>query len=113
MNAPAQAKEFLDSKRENLYRDSIAACIELGGIVHLEPGCVIMGYPCEDKPEVLHLAFACGEVEYIYKALTGLAGWKRIRWERQWKGGYAARERDIEEFGRHLKMARRRPWKAG
>lgn len=95
-------REFLERMREGAFAETLAFCLERGGVVHFSPDCLLMGVPCEDAPEVLHVVFQHSHLPALRRVLLSLP-YERVRWRRDWGHGesYGVRERAIADFCRH------------
>lgn len=103
MNHYIAGREFLEGKREGLFRDMVAFCLEHGGVVHFSPDCLLFGVPCGDAPHTLYVLFQHSHLPALRRVLGALP-YERVRWRREWKGGerYGTRERAVADFRRHL-----------
>lgn len=97
-----EGREFLEGMREGAFAETLAYCLERDGVVHFSPECMLMGVPCEDAPEVLHVVFQHSYLPALRRVLLALP-YGRVRWRRDWGHGkeYGERERAIADFCRH------------
>ena len=102
MNHYVAGREFLEGKREGLFRDMVAYCLEREGVVHFSPACLLFGVPCEDDERTLYVVFMHSNLGSLRQLLCSLP-FERVRWRREWHGGdtYGTRERAIADFCRH------------
>lgn len=102
MNHYVAGREFLEGKREGLFRDMVAYCLEREGVVHFSPDCLLFGVPCEDDERTLYVVFQHSNLGSLRQLLCSLP-FERVRWRREWHGGdaYGTRERAIADFCRH------------
>lgn len=102
MNHYVAGREFLEEKRDGLFRDMVAYCLEREGVVHFSPDCLLFGVPCEDDARTLYVVFQHSHLPALRRVLCALP-FERVRWRREWKGGehYGTHERAIADFLRH------------
>ena len=97
-----EGRAFLEGKRAGLFGESVAFCLEHGGVVHFSPDCLLLGIPCGDAPETLFVVFQHSHLPALRRVLLSLP-FKRVRWMREWghSAEYGVRERAISDFCRH------------
>ncbi|MBQ7022979.1 MAG: hypothetical protein IJN29_05320 [Akkermansia sp.] len=102
INHCVTGREFLEGQREGAFAETLAYCLERGGVVHFSRDCLLMGVPCEDAPEVLHVVYQHSHLPALRRVLLALP-YERVRWRRDWGHGerYGVRERAIADFCRH------------
>ncbi len=93
-------RAFLEGLREGAFAETLAYCLERGGVVHLCPDCMLLAVPCEDAPQTLHVLFQHSHLPALRRVLCALP-FERVRWRRDYKNGYAERERSISDFCKH------------
>ena len=102
INHYVAGREFLEQMREGAFAEGLAYCLEHEGVVHFSPDCLLMGVPCADAPETLHVIFQHSHLPALRRVLLSLP-FKRVRWQRDWGHSkkYGTRERAIADFCRH------------
>lgn len=100
MSKVQEAMDYLEARQAGSFAGLIEYALESGGVVHCAPECFLCGVPCEDAPGVLHVLFQCSYLPALRRVLCALP-YERVRWRRDFKGGYAERERAISDFCRH------------
>lgn len=104
-NRAVTGREFLESMEEGLYARRVHEVMQADGVIHLAPDCMFLGVPCYDDPKTIYCVFACAHLPSLFRMLCGLRGYERIRWVRGFKGSLMVRERNIQEYARHLGLA--------
>lgn len=102
INHCIEGRAFLERLREGAFAETLAYCLERGGVAHFAPDCLLLGAPCEDAPGTLEVVFMHAGLPALRRVLLALP-YGRVRWRRDFKGGagYGTRERDVADFCRH------------
>ena len=101
MNKVSEARAFLEAQAEGAFARVIELALAGGGIVHAAPDCFLAGVPREDDARCLHVIFQCSHLPALRRVLLSMPQYERVRWRRDFKNGYATRERTIADFCRH------------
>ena len=102
INHYVAGRDYLEGLRAGAFAETLAFCLERGGVVQFSADCMLMGVPCEDAPEVLHVVFQHSYLPALRRVLLALP-FERVRWRRDFGhgDGYGVRERAIADFCRH------------
>lgn len=102
MDHVSAAREHLEGMQEGAFAGMIDEVLARGGVLHAEPECFLLAYRVENEPEVLHVAYAHGEMLAIKRVLGGL-GCAVVEWARAYTGraNYGVRRRPLADLWRH------------
>jgi len=102
VNHCIEGRVFLERMRVGAFAETVAFCLERGGVVHFSPDCLLLGVPCEDAPGTLLVVFQHSHLPALRRVLLALP-FGRVRWRRDWGHGkgYGTRERAVADFCRH------------
>ncbi len=100
MNRLNQARAWMEERVEGSWAATIEHVLSHEGVFHVSADCVLLGIPCEDAPETLHIIFQCSHLPALRALLCALP-YERVRWKRDFRNNYDWHERAVADFCRH------------
>ena len=104
MNKVSEARAYLEAQSTGAFGRVIERALAGGGVVHAASDCFLAGVPCEDDARCLHVIFQCSHLPALRRVLLSMPQFERVRWRRDFKGGYDTRVRPIADFCRHRRF---------